>query len=77
MMTPQQIFDYKLGWKPGFSVRLHSDLHVDGKHWCKRNLEKQQWSFDTWTDVYEHTFRFELEEHAKQFEQLWPRFTNQ
>lgn len=30
----------------------------------------------TWTDNYEHTFYFELEEHATKFEQQWPEYTN-
>ena len=32
-MTPQEIFDYKMRWKPGFTVTLHSDLDVKGKSW--------------------------------------------
>jgi hypothetical protein len=39
-MTPQEQFDYKLSWKPGHIVRLHSDLDNEGKTWCKRNLER-------------------------------------
>lgn len=58
-MTPQEIFDYKNRWKPGHTVRLHSDLEDRGKEWCKRALEKHQWDMVKWTDVYEHTFCFE------------------
>jgi hypothetical protein len=76
-MTPQEQHDYKLKWLPGYPVRLHSDLDVQGKTWCKRNVERHQWSFTTYTNVYEHTFHFELEEHAKLFAEQWPRFINQ
>lgn len=78
-MTPQEVFEYKLKWKPnGHTVRLHSDLDWKGKDWCRKNLERHQWSMDTYTDVYEHTFFFEKEEHAKQFEnQFDKKFVNQ
>jgi hypothetical protein len=32
---------------------------------------------NSWTNVYEHTFLFEKEEHAVEFSQQWPEFTNQ
>jgi hypothetical protein len=76
-MTPIEIHEYKLRWKPGYTVRLHSDLDWRGKDWCRKHLERHQWSFEKWTNVYEHTFCFENEEHGKQFEKLWPEFTNQ
>lgn len=66
-MTPQEISDYKLKWSPGYQVGVHSDLDVDCKQWCRKNLQRQEWSMETYTDVYEHTFRFENEETAKQF----------
>jgi hypothetical protein len=67
-MTPQEIFDYKLRWKPGYTVALHSDLDVEGKKWCRRNLQAHQWSFTSWTAVYEHTFCFEDKIVAQNFE---------
>lgn len=76
-MTPQAIDDYKRSWKPGHPVRLHSDLDTQGKAWCRRNLERWQWSFSSFTDVYEHTFHFELEEHAAQFKEEFGRFADQ
>jgi hypothetical protein len=76
-MTPQEISDYKLRWRNNsFSVRLHSDLDWKGKGWCRKNLQRHQWSFDSWTDVYEHTFNFEREEDAVSFSSQWPEFTN-
>ena len=76
--TPQEIFEYKNNWKPNaYAVRLHSDLDVRGKDWCRKNLERYQWSMTTWTNVYEHTFLFEQEEHATEFASQWPKFTNQ
>jgi len=77
-MTPQETFEYKLNWKPNaYCVRLHSDLDWQGKDWCRKNLQRHQWSMDTYTNVYEHTFFFENEIHGKEFETLWPKFTNQ
>jgi hypothetical protein len=78
-MTPQEINEYKMRWMRDnpHSVRLHSDIADRGKTWCRRNLERYQWKFDAWTNNYEHTFHFELEEHATLFEHQWPKFTNQ
>lgn len=66
-MTPQEISDYKMKWKPGYSVPVHSDLHTECKTWCRKNLPRERWSMDTYTDVYEHTFMFELESDAELF----------
>jgi hypothetical protein len=76
-MTPQEVDDYKRKWRPGFSVRLHSDLADRGKTWCRRHLERWQWSFAAYTDVYEHTFSFERAEDALEFAQQWPEYVNQ
>lgn len=66
-MTPQEISDYKMRWAPGFTVGVHSDLDVRCKDWCRKNLERQQWGMESYTDVYEHTFRFEKQSDANQF----------
>lgn len=68
-MTPQEIADYKQQWmsKGGTAVDIHSDLDVLGKDWCRRNLERHQWTFKPHTDVYQHTFWFESADHAAQF----------
>ena len=76
-MTPQEQHDHKLKWLPGYPVRLHSDLDNLGKAWCRKNIERHQWSFTIYTNVYEHTFHFELEEHATAFAEQWPEYTNQ
>lgn len=58
-LTPLEISEYKRQWKPdAISVRIHSDLTDRAKTWCRRNLDRTQWSMDKWTDVYEHTFFF-------------------
>jgi len=76
--TPQEISDYKQFWRPNaYTVRLHSDLDVRGKDWCRRNLERWEWSMDKYTNVYEHTFCFQYEEDAQEFSSLWPEYTNQ
>lgn len=75
--TPQQISDYKRSWKNNaFSVRLHSDMDVEGKDWCRKHLNRWQWSMDKYTDVYEHTFHFEHKHDAAVFQQEFPKYTN-
>jgi len=76
-MTPQEIFEYKQSWLPGHTVRLHSDVVDRGKTWCKRQCEKYEWSCTTWTNVYEHTFRFENIYAAQNFEMEMGRYANQ
>jgi len=76
-MTPIEIFEYKNKWKPGFSIRLHSDLTDQAKTWCRRNLQKHQWSMTDWTNVYEHTFHFEHEQNAKQFKERFKDYADQ
>ena len=76
-MTPQEQSDYKRNWLPGHMVRLHSDLHIQGKDWCKRHVERHRWSFSSYTDVYEHTFHFEKPADAREFEEQFPRYANQ
>ena len=66
--TPSEIFEYKLQWKPGYTVTLHSDIVDRGKNWCRRNLQRHQWSMTEWTAVYEHTFQFEEQRDAQNFE---------
>jgi hypothetical protein len=79
-MTPLEISEYKMRWMASgtcYPVRLHSDLADNGKTWCRRNLERHQWSVATWTDVYEHTFFFEHKHDADEFVKQWPKYTNQ
>jgi len=76
-MTPQQIFDYKNRWMPGFEVTLHSDLEREGKDWCKRLMGKESWHFKSFTNIYQHSFYFEKEIMAQNFIMEFGRFTNQ
>jgi hypothetical protein len=67
-MTPQEIFEYKNRWKPsGHVVDVHSDLDVQCKDWCRKNLNRWEWSMDTYTNVYSHSFYFEHLNHAELF----------
>ena len=69
-MTPVEISEYKRRWKPnGHVVDVHSDLHIQCKDWCRKNLNRWEWSMDTYTYVYAHTFYFELEESANAFKE--------
>ena len=79
-MTPLEISEYKQRWMARgtcYPVRLHSDLADKGKTWCRKNLERHQWSVTIWTDVYEHTFFFEYKHDADEFTTQWPEYTNQ
>lgn len=76
-MTPVEIFEYKQRWKPGYTVRLHSDIVDQGKSFAKRNCQKHQWSVTTWTDNYEHTFHFENIYAAQNFEMEMGGYANQ
>ena len=75
-MTPQEQFEYKLGWMPGYQVRIHSDLDWKAKQWCKRMLEPKDVGYTTFTDVYEHTFHFKDIMAAQNFEMEFKPFTN-
>ena len=78
-MTPQEIADYKQQWMStgdNNPVRLHSDLDTQGKTRWRRQLERQQWSMTTWTDVYEHTFFFEDIRAAQNFEMEFVNWVN-
>ena len=66
-MTPQELFEYKLRWKPGVTVDVHSDLHIQCKDWCRRNMQRWEWGMDTWTYVYSHSYHFETQEKADKF----------
>lgn len=66
-MTPQQIFDYRNSWLPGYDVVIHSDIGSQASDWCKANLRKEQWQLIKWVDVYAHSMRFETKEVADQF----------
>jgi hypothetical protein len=66
-MNPQETFEYKNRWKPGYLVKLHSDRVDLGKTWCRRNLQRHQWSMTKWTAAYEHTFHFEDKETSQKF----------
>ena len=76
-MTPIEIFENKLRWKPGYTVRLHSDVVDKGKTWCRRKLQRHQWSMTDWTGPYEHTFHFEDTLAGQNFEIEMAPYANQ
>lgn len=76
-VTPLEISEYKRNWAiNGYPVRLHSDLDIQGKDWCRRHLERYQWSFSKFTNVYEHTFNFEREDDAIAFKAQFIQWTD-
>ena len=81
-MTPLEISEYKMRWRPGYSVQVDMDSDVWGKDYCRKNLERQEWTFDKHTRPDDsHTFAFEQKEVALQFLQVYnehnPKFTTQ
>jgi hypothetical protein len=77
-MTPIEIFEYKQSWKPGHSVRLHSDLRSQATDFCKLRMKKHQWDVKEYTNVYEDTWLFEHLSDAQSFLVNWEeRFVNQ
>lgn len=70
-MTPQDIAEYRLKWMPGHSVSVHSDKEQVCKGWCRASLCAHEWTISRNTDVYEHTFRFEHEAHARAFHEVF------
>lgn len=77
-MTPIEIFEYKNKWKPGYTVRLHSDLRREGKDYCKVQMFKHQWDIAEFTNVYEDTYLFEYKQDADSFAAKWDKkFVNQ
>tara|TARA_E500000178_G_C16806840_1_gene655099 strand:+ start:540 stop:770 length:231 start_codon:yes stop_codon:yes gene_type:complete len=75
-MTPIEIFEYKLKWKPGYTVRLHSDLRSQGKDYCKVQMFKHQWDFSLYTDNYEDTFHFEYKQDADAFRNKFKKYAD-
>ena len=46
-MTPQEIFEYKTQWRNNaWSMYIDPDADVFTKDWCRRNVERQDWSFE-------------------------------
>ena len=59
--TPQQISDYKRKWmqETAFEVQVDVDSDVWGKDWCRKRLDRIDWSFDKFTRPDDsHTFSF-------------------
>jgi len=69
--TPQQISDYKRNWvSNSYNVQVDTDSDVWGKDWCRKRLERWEWSFDKYTRPDDsHTFSFEFEDAAKEFKE--------
>ena len=70
MMTPQEIADYKRKWmqETAFEVQVDIDSDVWGKDWCRKKMERMDWSFEKTTQPDDsHTFFFKDEEPAEEF----------
>ena len=77
-MTPQEIFEYKRNWKPEANVvRIHSDLDVQAKDWCRKHIDRTEWSMDKYTDVYQHTFYFHDSQNALKFARQFDNYIDE
>ena len=67
-MTPQETFEYKQRWKPGYSVQVDIDSDWWGKTYCRKHLQRYEWTFAKYTRPDDsHTFAFEQKEVATLF----------
>lgn len=78
-MTPQEITDHKIRWMQGdtYVVAVHSDLDSQCTQWLKENVAKHQWNMYNYTDVYQHTYFFELKEDADKFAEHFKEWVNE
>jgi len=74
-MTPQEVFEYKMQWMPGYAVKIHSDLRPQAKEWCRFWLNPIHWKHVEYTDVYQDTFHFAKLGIAKHFAEQFPEYT--
>lgn len=74
-MKPFEQFWYKQSWKPGYVVKLHTDLQLEGKTWCKENIQAHRWYIEKHTESYYHSYHFELEKSALDFYNKWPEYS--
>jgi len=59
-------------------VRLHSDLRMSAKDYCRVQMFQHQWDVSEYSYVYEDTYMFEHKLDADSFAAQWePRFVNQ
>lgn len=82
MMTPLEISEYKMRWRPGYRVQVDCDSDVWGKDYCRKHLKRHEWTFNKYTRPDDsHTFAFEQKEVALQFLQVYneynPKFTTE
>jgi hypothetical protein len=68
--TPQEIADYKRKWmsETAYEVQVDMDSDIWGKDWCRKNMERMDWSFEKHTRPDDsHTFFFKDEDIAERF----------
>lgn len=69
-MTPQEMFEYKTRWKSNNPSKVIVDIDSDvwGKDWCRDNIQRHEWSFDSFAFPDDsHLFYFEHKQHADNF----------
>ena len=81
-MTPQEVFEYKRKWlkESCYSIQVDVDSDVWGKDWCRKHIERTDWSFDRYTRPDDsHTFNFKdpriAGEFLKSYKEHNPRFS--
>ena len=66
-MIPLEIFEYKNRWKPGHTVKVHSDFRMKGKDYCRIQMFQHQWDINENSAIYEDTYLFEQKVDADSF----------
>jgi hypothetical protein len=66
---------YKSRWRMAsrFIYHTHTDLRSIAEAWCRERCEQHEWDVKQFTNTYEDTFRFEFEEHFKEFSTWYER----
>lgn len=76
-MTPLEIFEYKRAWISNncYCVQVDIDSDVWGKDWCRKHIQRIDWSFDKYTKPDDsHTFKFRDLEVARNFLEEYKKF---
>jgi len=68
-MTPQEQFEYKTRWMPGFPVRYHTDKRFKAQDWCKTYCKAHEYQIRRDVEPYVDHVLFEHYSDAALFEE--------
>lgn len=70
-MTPQEKFEYKRKWLPGYVVSVCSDSRFAAQDWCKNYCEQHEWALIRDVEPYIDQYMFEHQNDAVLFEEVF------